>query len=687
MADSAQSFIFIGLATLNIVISLDGGGVPAALTNIQLRFGLQAWQLGLLGSLVYVGQATGCLLGGPLLKRFSPTRVCRVMVCLNTAMTAMFASSQNSAWLLSTRFFIGLLQAPTSVYFPVWVDEYAPPERRTRWMALIQGGTPLGIMLGYAISGVMTLDKELGDGCHAGYIEHAGSCLSTEGWRVPFYVQSAVLVCFTIAGFFLPQKSFDLPDTVDAGLRQAQRQSRFSQQPPPSLREDASHAAEAYDETPPMIKPPQVARKPTNLDIALEKISSRITSHSVLGRERLDSGMLVVEAAREVFSLSRRASAPVMAATGSIAATSPVETPVGSPSKGSSGGLTTSGPATGWTRLAQASTRSGCLSSLSGGSGGSDGSEKSAGAVGVADAGGQAGGDAPNDEEEGIGVAADAPLSHKPTSVRRAVRHLLSSRVFVSTVFANCALFFVVTGIQFWVTPYLTDYLGAKKLTVVFIFAITSITAPIIGLAVGGTVNDRLGGYQGKRGVARTLKVDACFGCLAAIAAISAAAVPSGKAKVLGYESFPLGFDANCWAVVALLWITLFFGGCIVPSTSGVLMETAPPDARPVASALGMFSYQLFGYALSPQVSSLVMQIVGSSSEEEAEQGVLSPTQLRVGFYTVMSWGSIGFVFLTIASCFAARNLRREIAAAREDPVVSIEASQRASLVSEQASL
>ena len=71
----------------------------------------------------------------------------------------------------------------------------------------------------------------------------------------------------------------------------------------------------------------------------------------------------------------------------------------------------------------------------------------------------------------------------------------------------------------------------------------------------------------------------------------------------------------------------------------------------------------------------------------QAEQGVLSPTQLRVGFYTVMSWGLIGFVFLTIASCFAARNLRREIAAAREDPVVSIEASQRASLVSEQASL
>jgi len=56
-------------------------------------------------------------------------------------------------------------------------------------------------------------------------------------------------------------------------------------------------------------------------------------------------------------------------------------------------------------------------------------------------------------------------------------------------------------------------------------------------------------------------------------------------------------------------------------------METAPPDARPVASALGMFSYQLFGYALSPQVSSLVMQIVGSSSEEEARarRAALSP--------------------------------------------------------------
>ena len=37
--------VFTMLATLNIIINLDGGGVPAALINIQQTFGLTATQL------------------------------------------------------------------------------------------------------------------------------------------------------------------------------------------------------------------------------------------------------------------------------------------------------------------------------------------------------------------------------------------------------------------------------------------------------------------------------------------------------------------------------------------------------------------------------------------------------------------------------------------------------------------
>lgn len=136
--------IFVAMVVCNLIINLDGGGVPAALTNIQRTFDLEAWALGLLGALVYVGQAVGCVVSGMVLKRYSPTHVCRAALVTNTLMTSLFAASSSTAMLLVARFLIGFLQAAPIVYFPVWVDEYGPPKVRTQWMALVQAGAPLG---------------------------------------------------------------------------------------------------------------------------------------------------------------------------------------------------------------------------------------------------------------------------------------------------------------------------------------------------------------------------------------------------------------------------------------------------------------------------------------------------------------------------------------------------------------
>ena len=164
--------IFYTLTLITLIINLDGGGVPAALINIQHTFSLEPWQLGLLGALVYIGQATGSVACGPLLKRFSPARVCQTALVLNTLATFLFAYSQTATMLLVFRFCIGLLQSAPAVYFPVWVDEFGPEDSRTTWMAAIQAGAPLGIMFGYVFAGIMTADET-----------------DTFGWRVPFFLQ------------------------------------------------------------------------------------------------------------------------------------------------------------------------------------------------------------------------------------------------------------------------------------------------------------------------------------------------------------------------------------------------------------------------------------------------------------------------------------------------------------------
>lgn len=65
------------------------------------------------------------------------------------------------------------------------------------------------------------------------------------------------------------------------------------------------------------------------------------------------------------------------------------------------------------------------------------------------------------------------------------VKILFKRKVFMSTMMAISALYFVVTGIQFWISDYMRDELGAPKEQVYIWFAICSITAPTSGVIFG----------------------------------------------------------------------------------------------------------------------------------------------------------------------------------------------------------
>ena len=150
--------IFLLLTLLGLIINLDGGAVPASVDVIREHFALLPWQVGLLGSLVYFGTAAGSVVAGSVVGRLSPLSATRAAVVLNTCATAGFGLAPNTALLLIFRFSIGLLQATPLVYFPVWVDEFAPKSAATKWMACIQGGAPLGITFGYVFAGILTKD-------------------------------------------------------------------------------------------------------------------------------------------------------------------------------------------------------------------------------------------------------------------------------------------------------------------------------------------------------------------------------------------------------------------------------------------------------------------------------------------------------------------------------------------------
>jgi MFS transporter, Spinster family, sphingosine-1-phosphate transporter len=60
-------------------------------------------------------------------------------------------------------------------------------------------------------------------------------------------------------------------------------------------------------------------------------------------------------------------------------------------------------------------------------------------------------------------------------------------------------LFYVVTGIQYWLPNYLRNVLHVPAQTATYYFVIVSLSAPIGGVIVGGIITSAYGGYNTRK--------------------------------------------------------------------------------------------------------------------------------------------------------------------------------------------
>jgi MFS family permease len=151
-------------------------------------------------------------------------------------------------------------------------------------------------------------------------------------------------------------------------------------------------------------------------------------------------------------------------------------------------------------------------------------------------------------------------------------------------------MYFIITGIQFWVTSYLIDVLNINPVTVIIVFSTVSITAPLGGLLMGGIFADRYGGYKGKN-VLKALKLCFAFGMVAFVFAI------------------PIGFVYSMIYITVLLWAFLFFGAAIVPVGTGIMVSSVRRDCQATSSSISQLIFNFFGYFLSPILTGFLMDL------------------------------------------------------------------------------
>lgn len=158
---------------------------------------------------------------------------------------------------------------------------------------------------------------------------------------------------------------------------------------------------------------------------------------------------------------------------------------------------------------------------------------------------------------------------------------------FVKMCLTLTVLYYVITGIQFWMSDYYITQLKIDKKTVFIIFGIVSITGPVFGVVVGGKIVSMLGGYNTRKSF-----------ILIFFVALFASAC-----------SIPIGYlhDTDDYLVVTvLLWFLLFGGGFLLPCATGIMLNTVKEDLRTTANSIANIWYNLLGFLPAPYVYGLI---------------------------------------------------------------------------------
>lgn len=193
-------YLFKFLLLANMCLYLEAGAVPAMLLQISSAFNMPAAIQGLLGGMPYLSLGIGSPFAGYLMKHYNHQHVIGAALAINNILTLVWALTPVGQWysmvmFLAVRFVMGLMQCVMCVFMPLWTNEFAPRNNRTKWMGALQASVPFGVMGGYIIAAtIMSVARQ------------ADVCYGLLCWRWPLLIEWALVAPFCVATFFVPQK-------------------------------------------------------------------------------------------------------------------------------------------------------------------------------------------------------------------------------------------------------------------------------------------------------------------------------------------------------------------------------------------------------------------------------------------------------------------------------------------------
>merc|ERR1719316_1605026 len=145
-----EHVVFAGILCLQYFMSFDYAIFPASFLHLQKDLGLTDFEMGVAGSLVFSGLMISTFVSAPLLVRW-PQWIASSSIFLCAVAGFLCAYAPDKHTLYFARFLVGLFHGPCFIFFPVWVEAFAPAGVETRWMGHFQVMGPIANVSGYAI--------------------------------------------------------------------------------------------------------------------------------------------------------------------------------------------------------------------------------------------------------------------------------------------------------------------------------------------------------------------------------------------------------------------------------------------------------------------------------------------------------------------------------------------------------
>lgn len=144
--------VFICLSTMNILLNMDHGTIPAATKEIQNDLQINELILGSFGSLVYLGNLIGALFLTKIIDVFNRRVLTIGSILLNCLLMGIFINSTSITFLFTCRIVIGIMQSFITIYLPVWIDQFGQRKWKTIMLSIFNITSPLGVIFGYVLT-------------------------------------------------------------------------------------------------------------------------------------------------------------------------------------------------------------------------------------------------------------------------------------------------------------------------------------------------------------------------------------------------------------------------------------------------------------------------------------------------------------------------------------------------------